>query len=123
MKLFYVHAIGVDDVNHVIPYVSQALLPVFEMNGFRYSGELFANALNIHLSFLLLFSFQQRVKRKGNRCKADKIGSLIISGIFCLTVINILAASFTTTTTIVTTSPQKKSTSLTSDSNIDNNRS
>lgn len=40
------------------------------------------------------------MKKKGNTKKADKVGSLVISGIFCLAVINVLVVSFTTTTAI-----------------------
>lgn len=43
------------------------------------------------------------MKNQGNRDNADKVGSMLVCGMFCLAVINVLIASFTTTTNIVAT--------------------
>lgn len=43
------------------------------------------------------------MKNRGNRDNADKVGSMLVCGMFCLAVINVLIASFTTTTNIVAT--------------------
>lgn len=37
------------------------------------------------------------MKKLGSRKKADKVGSIVLCGIFCLAVINVLVVSFTTT--------------------------
>ncbi|XP_055296907.1 ninjurin-B isoform X2 [Sitodiplosis mosellana] len=41
--------------------------------------------------------YKRHVKKKGDKSKADKVGSLVTCGIFCLAVLNVLVVSFTTT--------------------------
>lgn len=47
---------------------------------------------------------QRQMKKRGKRNQADKTGDFLVSGVFLVTVINVLAASFTTTSSNITTS-------------------
>lgn len=70
---------------------------------FKVCLNIFYYTLKDWIWYVFCFSnehFQRQMKKKGNTQKADKIGSIVISGIFCLAVINVLVVSFTTTTTI-----------------------
>lgn len=72
-------------------------------------GMIFKVCVNISKMVLIFYNFffvlnsvqfQRQMKKKGNTKKADKVSSLVISGIFCLAVLNVLVVSFTTTTAI-----------------------
>lgn len=47
-----------------------------------------------------MINSQRHMKKKGNTTGAYKMSSFLLSGIFCLAVINVLVVSFTTTSTL-----------------------
>ncbi|XP_031634168.1 ninjurin-1 [Contarinia nasturtii] len=62
---------------------------------FIFSATLIILSLIIQVAVGIGTIYKRYVKKKGKKCKAEKVNSLVICGVFCLAFLNVLIVSFT----------------------------